>query len=523
MEGLGELFFGCLQLLLGFLELGDVPHHDHQRRCHVEVERFGGDQAGKHLAVAAAKGHFQVADAAGLQALQQARPDTGNPPDVQVGGGLANDVLGLEADLLLERFVDLQQATVAQARDHQNVRALLEHGGKFLFRQAQCFFSALGVGDIDHQAAQHRLMPVLDQADDISHPQAAAVGGDHPVIEAVIAPGQYFVIAEGLGAGQVGGVNDVAPEARNQPMGQGITEKVFGVGRYIAVGEVRDFCFPGDCRQALHQAAVVVFAAAQFLFKVDPAGDFRAQAAVDADNHRQHGSQQQQSGQAVHQQVTPESSMIEDVTDPMLLNGADFSRAHVRQDFVENADQHLVVAGYTHGQLIAIGRFTADIQPIELELAQAPDAGSQIAYHCVYFVDGQRLQRRTDVGHRHKVQVRMVGAQQFVGGVVFHHGDFQAVQVFQVMWLRTPDMGQDDNRKIQIGAGERQVILAFRGRHDARQQVQLALLGLFQDGGPAHRLDGREPGCQPFADDLNVIRGKALVAALIVTKLEGRP
>ncbi|MNZ93052.1 hypothetical protein D3C78_1121060 [compost metagenome] len=116
-----------------------------------------------------------------------------------------------------------------------------------------------------------------------------------------------------------------------------------------------------------------------------------------------------------------------------------------------------------------------------------------------------------------------MGAQQFVGGVVFHHGDFQAIQVLQVVWLGAPDMGQDDDRKIQIGAGERQVFLAFRGRHDARQQVDFAFFGLFQDGGPAHRLDGREPGFQSLANDLDVIRGKALVAALIVAKLEGRP
>ncbi|MOA19851.1 hypothetical protein D3C78_1402580 [compost metagenome] len=135
----------------------------------------------------------------------------------------------------------------------------------------------------------------------------------------------------------------------------------------------------------------MVLAAAQFLFKIDPAGDFRTQAAVDADNRRQHQGQQQQSGQAIHQQVIPECSMIDDVTDPMLLNGADFGGAHVRQDFVENTDEDCVVAGYGHGQLIAIGGFTADIQPIELELTQAPDAGRQIAHHRIHCTRGQRL------------------------------------------------------------------------------------------------------------------------------------
>ena len=220
-------------------------------------------------------------------------PDAGDAPDVQVGGGLADDVFGLEADLFFERFVDLQQAAVGEPRDDQDVRALLEHRGELLFRQAQCFFGALGLADVDHQAAHHRFMAVFDQADDVAHPQAAAVGGDDPVIEAVIAPGQDFVIAEGLGAGQVGGVNDVAPEARNQPVGQGVAEQVFGMGRHVAVGEIADPRFPGDGRKALHQPAVMVFAAAQFLFQIDPAGDFRTQAAVDPDHHRQHDDQQQ--------------------------------------------------------------------------------------------------------------------------------------------------------------------------------------------------------------------------------------
>ncbi|MCY1421314.1 hypothetical protein D9M71_369650 [compost metagenome] len=94
MEGLGKFLFGGLQLLLGFLELGDISHHDHQCRRRIEVKRLGGDQPGEHLAVAAAKGHLQVADAAGLQALQQSWPDARDAPDVQVGGGLADDVFG---------------------------------------------------------------------------------------------------------------------------------------------------------------------------------------------------------------------------------------------------------------------------------------------------------------------------------------------------------------------------------------------------------------------------------------------
>jgi hypothetical protein len=80
---------------------------------------------------------------------------------------------------------------------------LLEHRGELLLRQAQGFFGALGFADVDHQAAHHRFMAVFDQADDVAHPQAAPVGGDHPVVEAVVASGQ-FRIAVLRGSGRRG-------------------------------------------------------------------------------------------------------------------------------------------------------------------------------------------------------------------------------------------------------------------------------------------------------------------------------
>ncbi|MNF90286.1 hypothetical protein D3C84_728460 [compost metagenome] len=267
----------------------------------------------------------------------------------------------------------------------------------------------------------------------------------------------------------------------------------------------------------------MVFAAAQFLFKVDAAGDFRTQSAIDPDDHRQHGDQQQQPRQAVNDQIGPKGSMIEDVTDPMFLDGADFCRCHVRQDFVQDADQNLLVLRHAHGQLIAIGRLAADIEAIELELAQAPDAGSEIADHRVHFIGRQCLQGRTDVGHAHKVQVGVVSAQQFMRRVVFHHGDFQTVQLFKLVRLSASDVGKDDDRKVEVGARKRQVFLTLRGRHDAWQQIQFRLFGLLKHSRPAHRLDGRELDGQALANQVDVIRRKALIAALIVTKLKGWP
>ena len=112
VEGLGEFLFGGLQLLLGFLELGDVTHYHHDGFCGVELERFGGNQAGKGLAIAAQKGHFQVADASGLHPLQQVGTDALDTPDIQLGSGFADDLFGRQANLVFERFVHLQQAAI---------------------------------------------------------------------------------------------------------------------------------------------------------------------------------------------------------------------------------------------------------------------------------------------------------------------------------------------------------------------------------------------------------------------------
>ena len=80
------------------------------------------------------------------------------------------------------------------------------------------------------------------------------------------------------------------------------------------------------------------------------------------------------------------------IADPLLLDLGDLGRAHVCQDFVQDAHQYLVVSRDGHCQLIAIRRFPADIKAFELELAQAPDTGSEIAHHRVHFIGRQCLQ-----------------------------------------------------------------------------------------------------------------------------------
>ena len=166
--------------------------------------------------------------------------------------------------------------------------------------------------------------------------------------------------------------------------------------------------------------------------------------------------------------------------------------------------------------MVAVGRFAADVQAVELELAQAPDAGGEVADHGIHFIGGQGLQRRTDVGQGDQIQVRMVGAEQFMGGVVLHHGNFQPVQILEAAWFRAAFMGQDDDGKVEIGACEGQEVLAFGGGHNARQQVELIIAGLFKHCGPVNRFDQFDSHTQAVLEQAYVIGCQALISAIFI-------
>ncbi|MNS46688.1 hypothetical protein D3C72_791960 [compost metagenome] len=117
----------------------------------------------------------------------------------------------------------------------------------------------------------------------------------------------------------------------------------------------------------------------------------------------------------------------------------------------------------------------------------------------------------------------MVGAQQFVRGVVFDHGNLQTVQVVQVARLCAAFVGEDDDGEVEVRPGEGQVALAFGGGHDAGQQVDAAFAGLRQYLGPAAGFDRFERHTQALLDRGDVIGGQSLVSALLVAKLERWP
>jgi hypothetical protein len=267
----------------------------------------------------------------------------------------------------------------------------------------------------------------------------------------------------------------------------------------------------------------MVFAAAQFLLQGYPAGNFRTEPAVDPNDDGQHGTQQQHGRQAVEQQVGPEGRVINDIANPVLLDLVNFAGAEVGEHFIQNANQQFVLSRHAHCQLVAIGRFATDIQAVELELAQAPDAGGEVADDGVHLIGGQGLQRRADIGHRHQVQVGMVGAQQFVGGIVLHHGDLQAIQVLEGAGLGTAFMGENDDGEVEVRPGECEEALALRGGHDARQQVELVVPRLLQQCAPVGRFYQLDLDAQAFLEQPHIVSGQALIATFFIAIFKRRP
>ncbi|MDT4845994.1 hypothetical protein FQZ97_799990 [compost metagenome] len=117
----------------------------------------------------------------------------------------------------------------------------------------------------------------------------------------------------------------------------------------------------------------------------------------------------------------------------------------------------------------------------------------------------------------------MLAAQQFVGRIIRDHGNFQSRQILHCTWLRAAIACQDDDREVQVGAGEGQISLAFGGRHHGGEQVELAGLGLLQDLAPAVCCARLQAHAQALFEQRDVIGGQALVAALWVAELERRP
>ncbi|MNE48305.1 hypothetical protein D3C80_1427600 [compost metagenome] len=164
------------------------------------------------------------------------------------------------------------------------------------------------------------------------------------------------------------------------------------------VGEdvILQACLPGDGREVFHQAAVVLFAVAQFQFEQAAGEHFGMQTAVDAQDHGDDGAECKQAREAVEQQFAPDAAPVLQVADPARLQGGRFFAADVGEQLVENPAEDRLAVRRGHGQLVAIGRFATDEQAFQLELAQAPDAGGEVADQGVGLAGGECLQGGMD-------------------------------------------------------------------------------------------------------------------------------
>ncbi len=455
--------------------------------------------------------------------FQDLRAQAGECPDAQFGGGLADGVVGGDADLLLEGAVHREEAAVGAVGQYHHVRAVVEHRSELLFGQAHGLLGELGLGDVDHQTAQEQVPALRDRGDQIANPDYPAVGGEHPVVEAVVASGLAFAHAVVDGVLGVHGVQGPLPEARLQPFAEGIAEQAFGVGRDVGEAVLLEAHFPGDGIQAFHQSPVVLFAVAQFALQLPPATHLAAQAAVHGQQYGDRDQDQQDDGKTVGRHLAPGRTSVEQAADPGGLESLDLLGAEVGEDLVDDPGEDRLSARHGHRQLVAVWRLAADLQAVELELAEVPYAGGEVADEGVGLAGGQRLQGCRYRRQRQQGEVGMLGDQQFVRSIVVDHRDLESVELVDALRHRAVLACQDDDREVQVGPGEAQVLLALRGSHDAGQQVQPTVLGLLQDLRPGLRFDRRRADAQAFLQQADVAGGESLVAALFVAELEWRP
>jgi len=222
-------------------------------------------------------------------------------------------------------------------------RRVWRHRGELFLGEALRLFGLLGGADVDHQAAQQQRPVAAYQGDYVADPDHPAIGGQHPIVQAVVAAGLGFRQAVALRPFGILRVQGALPEARLQPVGLGVAEQLLGMRGDVGEAVVGQAHLPGDGVEALDQAAVMLLAVAQLFFQGFATEHFLAQAAIAAQHHGQHDQRQQQGGAAIQQDLPPQLAAIQHAADPGFLQGGDFRRAEVGEQLVEDADQHGLV------------------------------------------------------------------------------------------------------------------------------------------------------------------------------------
>ena len=120
-----------------------------------------------------------------------------------------------------------QQLVAARRQRHRGRAEVVGEGAdpgqplrlvEFLRETAQGAFRAPLARDVDHHAAQHAGAVVLGENGRFAHPDHRAIGGDHAVVEHVVAPGVERFTPRGERGVAVVGVQMRGPEARAPPL-----------------------------------------------------------------------------------------------------------------------------------------------------------------------------------------------------------------------------------------------------------------------------------------------------------------
>ncbi len=110
----------------------------------------------------------------------------------------------------------------------------------------------------------------------------------------------------------------------------------------------------------------MLFAVADFFFEQGAAAHFATQAAVDAQDEDEDEQGAEQGGDDVDELVGPDGAAVDDAADPAVLDGVHLFGCEFGEEFVEDADEDRFALGRGHGELVAVGRFAADEEAVEL-------------------------------------------------------------------------------------------------------------------------------------------------------------
>ncbi len=154
------------------------------------------------------------------------------------GGVVGMDAVG-EAGERKGREADVAQQLLAARRQRHRGRADVVGEGsdpgqplrlvELLRQPAQGAFGAPLARDVDHHAAQHAGAVVRGEDGCFAHPDHRAIGGDHAVVEDVVAPGLECLAPRGERGVAIVGMQMRRPETRAPPFRGGQAEQRVGV------------------------------------------------------------------------------------------------------------------------------------------------------------------------------------------------------------------------------------------------------------------------------------------------------